>query len=407
MKLKDSNNEDSLNRKEVAEKYVSLISALDGNYVIALDAPWGSGKTTLLDLMEKDLRVKNIAYINYNAWENDYLEDPFLSLISEFNNQVSEKKYLPILDKLNSLKEISYQVSKRVLPAVTKGVSQFFIGTEAVKELENGAEKIVNSLLDNTSSNVDELFKNIDNSKQSRENFNTKFKEVIKDIIDTTKYKKVVFIIDELDRCKPTFAIELLENIKHLFNIKDVVFLISVDKKQLSESIKSVYGSGFDSMTYLKRFFNFDLHLKFNSNTFFIEDKYKSFFKNGDINDIGGRELVIESFALFDLSLRDYEQILAEIYLLIEFGSHHVKYQDIFFNLLCLKYKKNYAYYYILNHRENTKIEIRDYLINNNYKNILKIINKIIFFDNKIDSGHEIIPEIIWKHIDSIESTII
>ncbi|QDE47832.1 hypothetical protein EIN43_17235 [Enterobacter hormaechei] len=60
--------------------------------------------------------------------------------------------------------------------------------------------------------------------------------------------------IDELDRCRPNYAIDMLETIKHLFDINNVVFVIATDKEQLSHSICSVYGSGFDATRYLDRF---------------------------------------------------------------------------------------------------------------------------------------------------------
>lgn len=400
MQLKDENTSDTLDRYKVAQKYVSLLSALDDNYVIALDAPWGSGKTTLLELMEEDLEKDNIAYIKYNAWENDYLEDPFLSLISEFNKQVSEKKYLPIIGKLNSLKEVSYQASKRILPSVAKGATQFFIGSEAVKELESGTKEIISSLIDSTTSSVDEIFKGIDESKQSREKFKIKLTEIIDDIITTTKYKKIVFIVDELDRCKPTFAIELLENIKHLFDMKNVIFLISIDKKQLSESIKSVYGSGFDAMGYLKRFFNFDLHLNFNDENYYIESKLESFFGNKSIEYIGGRELVLEAFKILELSLRDYEQILAEIFLLNKMA--YIRDAKVYFILLCFKYKRFNIYKDISNNYNTT---INNILTNakNNHGDVYKLYRSII---NPTPRNEDTLSKEVVEAINIIESTI-
>jgi hypothetical protein len=75
---------------------------------------------------------------------------------------------------------------------------------------------------------------------------------------ERTDTKPVVFIIDELDRCRPTFAIELLEKAKHFFNVKNVVFVIAADKKQMGHSIKAIYGQDLDVNGYLRRFIDFD-----------------------------------------------------------------------------------------------------------------------------------------------------
>jgi hypothetical protein len=63
---------------------------------------------------------------------------------------------------------------------------------------------------------------------------------------ERTPKKPMLFFIDELDRCRPLFAIEVLEHVKHLFNVSGVVFVLSVDKSQLGHSLCAVYGDGLD-----------------------------------------------------------------------------------------------------------------------------------------------------------------
>ncbi|MBK7493258.1 MAG: hypothetical protein IPI17_15895 [Nitrosomonas sp.] len=78
---------------------------------------------------------------------------------------------------------------------------------------------------------------------------------------DQGHLKKPLFIfIDELDRCRPLYAIELLERIKHLFVYQGIVFVIATDTEQLKHSINAIYGSGFDSTTYLRRFLTKVIH---------------------------------------------------------------------------------------------------------------------------------------------------
>jgi hypothetical protein len=74
--------------------------------------------------------------------------------------------------------------------------------------------------------------------------------------------EKVVFFIDELDRCRPDFAVEVLEKIKHLFSAKNVIFVISYNKSQLSKIISSVYGvDKVDSLKYLEKFIHIEANL--------------------------------------------------------------------------------------------------------------------------------------------------
>lgn len=72
--------------------------------------------------------------------------------------------------------------------------------------------------------------------------------------------RPLVFIIDELDRCRPTFAIELLERVKHIFDIPDMVFVLGINRDELRSSIRSVYGE-IDADTYLRRFFDMEFLL--------------------------------------------------------------------------------------------------------------------------------------------------
>jgi predicted KAP-like P-loop ATPase len=87
-------------------------------------------------------------------------------------------------------------------------------------------------------------------------------KEVISSDSEGKLEKPMFVFIDELDRCRPTYAIELLETVKHLFDIPDLIFVIATDTEQLQHSVKSVYGEGFDASRYLYRFFNRSFSLK-------------------------------------------------------------------------------------------------------------------------------------------------
>lgn len=71
----------------------------------------------------------------------------------------------------------------------------------------------------------------------------------------------LIFVIDDLDRCRPVFAISLLERVKHLFNVRHVVFVLGVDKSQLSSSLQRVYGEKFDADNYLFRIIDFEVML--------------------------------------------------------------------------------------------------------------------------------------------------
>lgn len=365
---------DSLDRKHFAKKYVDFINVLDGHHTIALDAPWGSGKSFFIDLMCEKFDTKKTLYVKYNSWENDYTNEPLISLMSDIFNQFKDKKYIGI-DKMKSSMSKIAKVSKKGLSAAFKGAIRASLGTDGGNDLIEAGKEATKIFSDDI---TDDLFKEVDESKKSRAEFKEELVKYTNKILEEKGKDRLIIIIDELDRCRPTFAIELLENIKHLFDIENIVFLIAVDNKQLVESIKAIYGNGFDAVTYLHRFFDFELHLQRNSlSSYFkkrIDDKFKT---------TSGYDFEDDAVKTFDLTLRDINKIVNETYLLYKLfeirSSDNRLNIELVLILLILKYKNNEIYTYIKNINEfkineftenkiftNLEIKfVKDYILHN------------------------------------------
>ncbi|MFY4862386.1 KAP family P-loop NTPase fold protein [Aliarcobacter butzleri] len=357
---------DNLGRDEIAEKYVNFINALDGHHVIALDAPWGSGKSTLIDLMCNDFENNKDVFVKYNAWENDYTEEPLISLMSDLFEKFEAKKYIG-KDNCRNLVSNIVKATKLTTKGTLKGLSKIAIGEEATKNLSDACLTIAGTV---TEEIADNLFKDIDESKKSRKKFKDELKNYTNKILEEKSKKKLIIIIDELDRCRPTFAIELLENIKHLFDIENIVFFIAVDNEQLAESIKAVYGNGFDANTYLHRFFDFELHLKREDLDYYFMEKLTHRFKNISIYKID--ELIISLINVFNLTIRDINKIINEAYILRKLNPTDFDLK-FFLVILVIKYKNKDLYEYLKEVNKNfiinsftntfsTKTDIRKFI---------------------------------------------
>ncbi|MEK7792839.1 MAG: P-loop NTPase fold protein, partial [Pseudomonadota bacterium] len=132
--------------------------------------------------------------------------------------------------------------------------------------------------------------------------------------------KPLVIIIDELDRCKPTFAVEIIEKIKHLFSVKNVVFVLVMNKAQLEESIKSVYGQNIDAHTYLQKFINLETKIPKRTNERYTNDlsKYsKKLLQLHELQTWGDDRKIIECIEPladhFNLSLRQLEKVYTNL----------------------------------------------------------------------------------------------
>lgn len=135
--------------------------------------------------------------------------------------------------------------------------------------------------------------------------------------------RKLIIIVDELDRCKPTYAIQLLERVKHLFDLENVIFIVALDKQQLGISLGAVYGAGIDANEYLRRFFDLEYSLSSVDPAEFTKCLYERFgfdeffASRTNLKLRYEKQELIDSFnafsKVFNLSLRAREQCFSRI----------------------------------------------------------------------------------------------
>lgn len=250
---------DNMDRKGVANFLTAYLDNETRVKVLNINAPWGTGKTFFLENWKNQESVNGRACVYFNAWEADYSGDPFVSLVAAIRDQLDEL-IGPLKDTENAVKNFTRKASQTLMaatPALTKGLLKKFTGIE-VGIISDAIDS--GDLGDAAGKAVEKL---IESNKQTLETVND-FKQVFHTLLtlasgvcaDNGNIKPVYIYIDELDRCRPTFAIELLERIKHLFDVNGCKFVIATDTSQLGHAVKAVYGSGFDSERYLRRFFD-------------------------------------------------------------------------------------------------------------------------------------------------------
>lgn len=171
--------------------------------------------------------------VYYNAWLYDNHSDPLMSLlyviIKKCGLWIDSKL---VKDKTDKLKDIIKSI-------------QVNLGIFSI----NG-DKVIDAFSE----------KNIFEDIQLAEDIRKSVKEIFNQVIEEQTQKLVIFI-DELDRCKPSYALEMLERIKHYFDDNRIIFIVSVNKEQLTHTISNYYGNGFDSTGYLNKFFNYEIYL--------------------------------------------------------------------------------------------------------------------------------------------------
>lgn len=238
---------DIIDRNQDITYFYRLLAAQDSACAIAIDGRWGSGKTIFVrqlkllfkalnvsSNMEDDARriVKNSLKfqpddsdcsfaIYYDAWKNDNDSEPIYSLIYEITRQLN----------------VDFSLSDKKIPELACEVIKTFSGFDLTGILE---------VL-----NADDPFKRFKEQKD----FEDKIRDFITGIVAERGNRLIIFI-DELDRCKPAFAVALLEQIKHYIVDDRITFVFSINLDQLQHTIKHHYGFEFDACRYLDRFFN-------------------------------------------------------------------------------------------------------------------------------------------------------
>ena len=296
--------DDKLERKKVAQALTNLVSRQSEPLVVSLHGDWGTGKTFLLKRWQHDLgRNNNFKSIYFNAWEDDFHGDPLVAIIGQLSDALDDVPYKTIIEKVKkSAKPLLAQSALGVI-AKTTGINLH----EALEKIANGA--------------LTQYSKQQESKKELKEQLNNLSEKVKKETGNP-----LVFIIDELDRCRPTFAIELLERVKHIFDIPDIVFVLGVNRGELCKAISSVYGE-IDSDVYLRRFFDMEFTIpESNVESFchylIYEYKLKDYFN--ELTSNAKNEIHQHDFSVFSnffpkfcnylkLSLRDIDYCIRSI----------------------------------------------------------------------------------------------
>ncbi|MFN3507783.1 MAG: P-loop NTPase fold protein [Allorhizobium sp.] len=343
---------DFLKRRHAERKKAGI----RGAYVLNVNAEWGFGKSYFLRGMAQDLR-KSHPVVTIDAWKNDFSDDPYTMVISEINATVSElipnggSEQVTVAHR--SLEAVKQNAGK-ILLAGAKGATKKLVtkligdGFDEIADLiaqseardeepehkdafteataagldafKQGVADVSGELLDALASRMINDYQEV---KTGQEQFRSSLSHLLKAVNEIGSVQLPMFIfIDELDRCRPPYAIALLERIKHLFDVEDIVFVVATDTKQLSHTVTGYYGANFDSHSYLHRFFTRTYSLPIPSTHDFIgamiisasvdTSKWHSIGMEGneigflaqmsDLLGVGLREIQRAMEILFDLS---------------------------------------------------------------------------------------------------------
>jgi hypothetical protein len=336
------------------EQYANILTDIIRYYategcVLALNAAWGAGKTTFVKMWQQKLKNDHFCTLYFNAWECDFTTDPLIALMAELEELNGDRKtYQDAASKIG-----------RVIWAVTMSA-----GKQIMKNKIGVDSEVIDNVVDKISELGEEALKEY---KKQHVCLNT-FRNQLRDYVasSSSNDKPIVFFIDELDRCNPYFAVRLLERIKHLFIVPNIVFVLSVNSQQLQYSIQGYYGSSaFNAKEYLRRFIDIEYNLPepdIESYCRYLYNRYgfKDFFNHKERTKY--RQMQHEGEAFMEIvkvvaspekvTLRDLEQMFIYTRLALNgFAPNSMAIPNVFFLLIYWKFTDIELYQAIVNHQ--------------------------------------------------------
>lgn len=324
---------DEFDRRSLAEKVIKLLASDVDATPMLLDGNWGTGKTEfvikLKNLINSQHKGMLCAYIN--AFQADHGDEPLLMMIGHLSGLIEKEPESKEIVK--ELANATLPIARIALQNIASAVLNFDIGkmsNDVCKSLEEANKDTLNSA----------ILQSIEDYKESEKNVH-----VLKGVLEKlSKDKKIILIIDELDRCRPDYSLSLIERIKHIFDVKNVKFVLVANKEQLKASIRHRYGECRESELYMDKFIKYYLHIPDvnvenivpNASIIYCQERIE---KQGDsllgvFSDGYALNLIHFLIIKNSLSLRDVEKIfrIIEIYINIsdgmsedEFGEPYIK----------------------------------------------------------------------------------
>lgn len=247
-------------REEFGESLVNILRKISDNLVVFVDAPWGAGKTTFAKMWLAHLREQQkLEVIYYDAYAADYFDDPFVSFSGEILSLSKRLAGETGLIHNDEFKKSAVEVGKRIAGLAAKiglrAATLNVIEAAHIKDFKELASEIAAGVSEAGSAIIEKKIEDYSKEKDALDDFKTKLKKLAAEIREKQGFPLTI-IVDELDRCRPDFAVGLLERIKHLFDVEGVAFVLLVNREQIENYICGVYGDKVDARSYLLKFGN-------------------------------------------------------------------------------------------------------------------------------------------------------
>ena len=278
---------DLFDRKTEAEQLIAYIESVVARpvlredkraYTIAIDARYGEGKSFFLKRLSHHMALNHpVAFVD--AWADDLADEPLTALAATLKQALEpfvqkpemQDRFRTFMSKTGKVAKIAgLGLLRRGAGIVLTGVAVDGVANVISGVSEDVSDGINDALKDGSMAQVEEVGQAIrgvtahrlmeervnafEEGKAAVQEMKDSLSAIVESLSGETLHPPIIIVIDELDRCRPTYAIKLLEEIKHLFDVPGLVFILALHADQLAHSVSGAYGSTFDGRAYLRRF---------------------------------------------------------------------------------------------------------------------------------------------------------
>lgn len=257
---------DIFQQADLAKRLTSLLKSLTQGSVSVLDGRWGTGKTTFAKMWIADLEQAGIPAIYFDAFAHDFIDDPFQAVSSAFIKAAIDRRKTtdPIYKKYLSR---TAAVARRLAAVTAKaGVKLATLGALSATDLESLSE-ISDDLADSAGEVGEEAVKAMLEKQAAAETTFSQLRESLNELPQLfapddppNDNARLVVVIDELDRCRPDFALGVVETLKHFFRMERLHFVLVTNMRHLELSVSHRYGVADAAAEYLQKFYDFVVH---------------------------------------------------------------------------------------------------------------------------------------------------
>ena len=297
--------DDALGRNADLSEFAGILKSIEGGFSLFVDADWGSGKTFF---------VRQVAYILEEV-------NPFLESHGDLDGLLGDNCVLSPYTELSSFLPVYYNAWENdhwddPLPSIAASIAlqgdacaSFRSDTETGDKIAGTLDAILGVFGRSGASSLKEAFSGRDliQAYRDRETLRSSVSNLV-DAVLPEKANTLLLLVDELDRCRPSFAIKVLEQLKNLFTDDRVIIVYSVNADQLSHVVEGMYGQGFDGRRYLSRFY--DLTIPLRKVDSFKQLEASGFLKTSNRFDVIAYELA----EAYGMTMRDANRYLTELF---------------------------------------------------------------------------------------------